>query len=316
VIPRRYKQLWFLIIKLSIVLGAGFFIYKRIFQSEFSNIKSLQIISKLLVDNIALFLFILSLSIVNWFFEILKWQVLVKSIQSISFYQALKQSLSSHTLSLITPFKAGEYGGKALYFSKSLRKKVLLLNFIGNSAQLLLTLVFGSLGILYFVLHFQVNIHLHKLRGIAYYIAFFVLLVFAGKRSFLSKKEGFYQKSYHFFKKMSKNIKFKTVLISLLRYLIFSHQFYLMLVLFQIQVPYFTAMMLIFSMYLIAGILPVISLFDFVVKGSIAVYLFSFLQIEALPMVLISTIMWFLNFALPAIIGSTFVMQYKLELKT
>jgi len=316
VIPRRYKQFWFLIIKLSIVLGAGYFIYKRIFLSEFSNNKSLEIVTELLIKNKFLFLIVLLLSCVNWFFEILKWQVLVKSIQTISFFQALKQSLSSHALSLITPFKAGEYGGKVLYFSKKSRKKILLLNFIGNSTQLLITLIFGSLSLLYFVLHFQVNIHLHKIRGIAYYIAFFILLIFAGKQSFLTKKESFYQKSYHFFKKMSGNIKFNTALYSLLRYLIFSHQFYLMLVLFQIQVPYFIAMMLIFSMYLIASVLPVISLFDFVIKGSIAVYLFSFLQVDALPIALVSTIMWLLNFALPALIGTVFVMQYKLDTKT
>ncbi len=66
--------------------------------------------------------FLLILTIFNWFFEILKWQKLVKTIKNVSFFEALNQSLGGHTASLITPNRIGDYGAKVLYFTKQFRK--------------------------------------------------------------------------------------------------------------------------------------------------------------------------------------------------
>jgi len=52
--------------------------------------------------------------------------------QKIAFPQAYKQSLASLTAAIITPNRIGEYGVKALYFKRNFRKKIMLLNFIGN----------------------------------------------------------------------------------------------------------------------------------------------------------------------------------------
>ena len=91
-------------------------------------------------------LFLLTMTGLNWFAEILKWHRLAALIKPTSLGQALKQSLSSLTVSLITPNRIGEYGAKAMYFSRKQRPRVILFNFISNFSQMCTTVLFGSLG--------------------------------------------------------------------------------------------------------------------------------------------------------------------------
>ena len=71
-------------------------------------------------------------------------------------------------------------------------------------------------------------------------------------------------------------------------------------------------MVIISSMYLLASIIPSIFIFDVAIKGSVAVYLFSFVYINEVIILSITTIMWILNFVLPSIIGSYYVLRFKL----
>jgi len=94
-------------------------------------------------------IFLLIFSIFNWFFEILKWKTLASFCNRINTKSAAIQSLSSLTLSLITPNRIGEYPAKAMYYEKENRKQILSLNLLHNTAQLSTTLFFGSSGILF-----------------------------------------------------------------------------------------------------------------------------------------------------------------------
>ena len=70
-------------------------------------------------------------------------------------------------------------------------------------------------------------------------------------------------------------------------------------------------MQLITSMYFLASIIPSIFLFDVVIKGSVALYLFSLIGINELVILSIVTCMWILNFVTPSIIGSFYVLHFK-----
>ena len=61
---------------------------------------------------------LLALVFVNWGFEAKKWQVLLKPLQPINFFTAFKSVLSGVTLSINTPNRIGEYGGRILYIRK------------------------------------------------------------------------------------------------------------------------------------------------------------------------------------------------------
>ena len=113
-----------------------------------------------------------------------------------------------------------------------------------------------------------------------------------------------------------KNLSVKTHVtvfsLSVLRYLVFSFQFYFLLHMFGVNVSYYNAMIVITSMYVLASIIPSIFIFDVVIKGSVAVYLFSIVGVNELSTLYIVTIMWLLNFVLPSVFGSYYVLNFNL----
>jgi hypothetical protein len=85
------------------------------------------------------------------------------------------------------------------------------------------------------------------------------------------------------------------------------------LVLFGVSISYPTAIATLFVMYFIASIVPTIHLMDLVIKGSVAVFLFGKLGVNEWIVVSITFLMWLLNLVLPVVIGSFFVMRFKLK---
>ena len=69
-------------------------------------------------------------------------------------------------------------------------------------------------------------------------------------------------------------------------------------------------MLVISSMYLISSIIPTILILDVVVKGSVALFLFGIVGVNAHTILCIVTLMWILNFAIPSIIGSAYLLKY------
>lgn len=258
--------------------------------------------------NYKIVLILLLLSLCNWFFEILKWQNVISVIKKISFQEALKQSLSALTVSLLTPNRVGDYGAKAIFFSKEYQKKVVFLNVISNVSQLFVTVVFGAIGVLYFIKRYTVTLPILEFNIKIYGVLFmFIFLII----TFLNKIKLLYRKVLLFVTKIPKPIFTKTLMYATIRYLIFSHQLYYLLSLFGVEFHYFDTMRLIFAMYLIASIIPSLSLFDWIIKGSVAVFVFQFTTLNELTILSITTLMWLLNFALPSVIGSYFVLNFK-----
>lgn len=311
----KSKQFFWLLIKLFIVIGCGFFLYQKLFLNTDIHFSALvQNLDKYNVLSIQNSAILLLFTLLNWLFEILKWQYLVKTIRNISLKEASIQCLSSLTTSLITPNRIGEYGAKAFFFEKSYRKKIVGLNFIGNFYQLLATIFFGSIGFVYFATTHHIQLELSSVFGVLFVLillfGFFYLLI----KSFQTEKN-YLQKTKKFINSISLTTNLKTGLLSFLRYLVFSHQFYVLMILFKLQFEYFDAISAITSVYLIASIVPMLSFFDVVLKGSIAVWVFSFFQFNAIIIVTIVSLMWILNFAIPAVIGSYFVITFTPEIK-
>ena len=310
----KSKQFFALVVKLFVVIGCGYFIYNKIFtnqQQSFSDFTS--VLTKNDVFSLKNTLFLLIFSFFNWFLEIIKWKLLVNQVQNISFSEAVEQNLASLTASLITPNRIGEYGAKAMYFKKSLSKKILALNLVGNFSQLIVTIAFGTIGCIFLFFNFSIKFD----YIIIIFMLFFLLLLFLIIR-FIDKKgisfKGYSTKSFKkFMNDFSKKSIQKVFFLSVLRFVLFSHQFYFLLLIFNIDILYLDAMMCIFSMYLIASIIPMLSLFDVVLKSSVAILIFSLFQIDETKILAIVLLMWIFNFVLPSIVGSYFVLTFKTE---
>ena len=304
-IPHKAKQFGVFIIKLLIVIVAFYFIYNQLVHNDkldWAKFLALVKEKQSVFGPEASGLFLLSFSFANRFLEILKWQNLVSFIKPISIGAATKQVLGALTAGIFTPNGLGEYAGKALFFEKIKTKKIIFLNLLCNGIQLILTIAFGTIGL--FIL------------GYTFWAIAIVLLAFGfWLLAHLSKKikiKGYsIEKLIQKINEIPKSIHKKNILLGLCRYLVFSHQYYFLFLVFDVDLPYITLMANITAVYFLASSLPSFQFLDFAVKGSVAMFFFGKLGVNEWIVVFISTLMWFLNVVIPVVIGSYFVLKFK-----
>ncbi len=303
-ISNKNKQLLVLLIKILIVVCAFYFIC-----NELANNNKLDWNKFLIVFNknqsVLGIIFIIYLSFQNRFLEILKWKNLISSFKIISIAEATKQVLASLTAGIFTPNGIGEYAGKALFYEKSKASEIVFLNLVCNGIQLILTIVFGIIGLWFLGFGLQV------LEILGLIIIVFIVLLTLKK----VKIKGYSINDFIIkINKISKNIHRKNILMAIARYLTFSHQYYFLFLAFDVHLPYFSMIATIATVYFLASSLPNFQFLDFAVKGSIGIYFYSLLGVNQWIVIFITTLMWFLNIVIPITIGSIYVLNFKLKI--
>ena len=135
----------------------------------------------------------------------------------------------------------------ALYFEKPLRKKIALLNLLGNMSQLACTVLFGIIGSLFLLSSFKITI-----GKIEWYTFFGIIIVLVSIYLLLKKLN--LLKRLDFYRGISTKIFIEIIGLSVFRYVVFSHQFYFLCLIFNLEIPYFTCISIIFSMYFLASL--------------------------------------------------------------
>ena len=300
-ISHKAKQFLVFSVKLLIVVGAFYFIYNQLATNDKLDWNKFEKLVQKKASVLGI-LFLLSFSVVNRYLEILKWQNLVSFIKPISVGESTKQVLGALTAGIFTPNGLGEYAGKALYFDKTKTKQIVFLNLICNGIQMILTVIFGTIGLL-IIGYWKWSL---GILGLSIFLFLF---------SFFSKKitiKGYsIEKLLEKINEISKSIHKKNIFLAVCRYLVFSHQYYFLFLAFDVDLPYVTMMATIAVVYFLASSLPSFQFLDFAVKGSVAVFFFGKLGVNEWIVVFISTLMWFLNVVLPVVIGSYFVLKFK-----
>lgn len=243
-------------------------------------------------------------SVLNWSFEFLKWKISVSHFRQISFFKAAYHSFASHSIAIFTPQRIGDYAAKLIFFQKKNRKKVLLANFRASYSQLMSTTIFGLIALFYFVKYYDLQLNNTIIyTGLALVILTVTILFFA--------KTKFKNKLKSILIKRPKQLMLLIVL-SIIKHLVFSHQYFFLLN-FITEIDYIEAIMAINLMYLFASFLPSFFIIDFAIKGSVAIFIFNYLNVSATAVGLVSFVMWFLNFALPAIIGTVLLSRHSFK---
>jgi hypothetical protein len=303
-IPDKSKQFLTAAVKVLIVALAFYFIYLKLSDGQWAFFKAT------LQQNFSwrIVTALLALAVLNRFFEILKWKNLVSSFQAISVGEATKQVLGALTASIFTPNGIGEYGAKALYYEPKRARKIIFLNLLCNGVQMLITIALGVIGLLYFNLRF----------GIISARVVFTILVGIGIAAVLAYAlRGFTVRGYSFEKALKKigeiprSIHQKNIVLALCRYAFFSHQYFLILMMFDTGLSYPIAMATICSVYFLSSSLPTFQFLDFAVKGGVAVYFFGLLGVNEWIPLFATTSIWLLNVVLPVSIGSYYVITFK-----
>ena len=237
-LPRKAKQFLIAFVKLCVVGGAFYFIYDQLANND--KLDWERFAAKFRANwNLAGILFILLFSVLNRYFEILKCQNLSSYIRPISVGESTKQVLGALTASIFTPNGIGEYGAKALFFEKSQARQVVFLNLICNGIQMVLTVAFGILGLLYF--NSIANVITPRTVAMLFGVLLLILIL-----SFFVRKIAI--KGYSIdrliqkINSLPKRIHNKNLVLAILRYVVFSHQYYFLFLAFDVDLPYLTLM--------------------------------------------------------------------------
>jgi uncharacterized membrane protein YbhN (UPF0104 family) len=249
----------------------------------------------------------------NWSLEARKWQLLIKPYEYISFFTALKSIFSGVTISIFTPNRVGEFAGRIFYLQETNKVQASVKSFIGSALQLMVTIIIGMVGLVMYYnkqsnsLPFFNNMNYQNMvYGFLFLIIVITLLFF-----FLYKKKNTYLTNLKLLIKDALVVKKKTLLLifllSVLRYAIFTIQYYLILVVLKVDIDFITACMLIAIVFFIIAAVPTFAFTEIVVRGAVAVSVFSLIQVDTFIIVSASLLLWIINLALPALIGSVYV---------
>lgn len=308
----KANQFFSLVLKVLVVLAAVSFIWYKVTNDEQMNFdRFVDILDSYRIFSFTNIIVLVVFTILNWYFEILKWQNLSSHVRENSFKAATRESLASFTAAIFTPSRIGEYGAKCLYYTRAAWRKIIFLNFLGNTGQLFATYFFGVAGLFYLITRLDLPLPLfNAMLVILLLLAPFILYIIMKKFRIRLKGYSIKRLEESFFK-VSEKIRWKTLIFASIRFLIFTHQFYFLLVQFKVDVSYPLLIAAVFSTYILASIIPTMIIFDAFIKGGFAVWVFGFLGVSQIIVLTIVLTVWILNFGLPGLAGSFYVLKYK-----
>ncbi|MFD2967110.1 lysylphosphatidylglycerol synthase domain-containing protein [Sphingobacterium bambusae] len=303
-----------LLIKLAIVAMACWFIVTKV-----NNQKNLREFNALLdgVGDLAVrttLSLVVIMMFMNWAIEVVKWKYLSRRIEQISWWKSIQSVFCGLTWAIFTPNRIGEYGGRIMLLKAQNRATGAVAMGVGLFAQLVLTSVFGALSIAWFVCTYLPTPDAVQfavwLLGIIYALAFLVLYFnvhwvdkLVGRLRFLRKIKPFFAVLEDFSTRELTNV----LLLSLARFVIFTSQYIVLMLVFLPSMPFAAMVLMIFILFFIQSAVPSLDIFDFSVRSFVASNLYSYITTQEIAVMAIVSCIWFVNLILPAILGSVFV---------
>lgn len=270
-------------------------------------------------SKILFFVSAIALMFLNWSVEAVKWQLAVNKVQRVSFFTAIKAVLSGVSVSVSTPNRVGEYLGRILYMSEGNRLKAISLTITGSISQLLVTLVVGCVGLL--VLKDKIatalNIEIFWLQtiltGVVLVSAVVCLIYFRISIliKWLDRLPGVKKYAWLFdtIESFNATILAKILSLSILRYIIFIVQYYLLLHFFEAPVTLVQTLWSVSVSFLIMAIIPTIALFtDLGLRGTVSLRLIGLFSNNHLAISFVTISIWFINLIIPALAGSLLIL--------
>lgn len=264
------------------------------------------------IQNFPLLFLAIVLVVVNWGFEYLKWNLLLKTAKiSSEPPQKIKAFLAGILTGLLTPNLLGNFIGRLFYFQRRDRSSIIILTFFSNGAQFLASILFGVLAVAWLGLPETIAESISILNWyIISFLLIFILLVY-----FLFEHLPYIRSQKQIIKLtiLLKNdlfFRIKLLLFSLMRHIVFSLQYVLVLKSVGISVD-FTWMGWIWQVFFWATLIPSLWMGKLFVRESMALLVLATLTPNSALIFISSISLWILNQAIPAMIGIPFLGKKK-----
>ena len=260
------------------------------------------------------------LMFINWGIESYKWKVSLAALEKISFFKAFRSVLAGCSITMLTPNRIGEYGGRIIYLKEQNRFTAISVTILGSMSQLMITMLVGTFSIICMKEVTDVDIASKTgsvLLIISIVTCIILLLAYFRVATVVKvlEKLPFTQKIVKhllILSGFSGKLLLRILFLSFLRYLIFILQYILVLKVMKVSIPFADSFLLIAVFYLVMAIAPTAGFIELPVRAVASVQLFSIYSDNTVGIQAAAFAIWMINLVLPAILGSIMIFGVKI----
>jgi len=253
---------------------------------------------------------------INVALEAWKWQLLANSAQPTTYRQAFMSYIAGIAFSIVTPNRIGEYPGRLIYMQRKNTTRLVAVSVLGSVAQLLTLFVYGCMGLAYYNIAFSGSIALLLLIGcimvtiitfIAYW-RFDTWIPLIGKIKWLRRYNVYGKLLGRFTDKQQA----KVLMISLLRYAIYTAQYLILLRWMNVMMPPLEGFFMSALFFWVIAVVPSVALVELGARGSLGIFLFGHFSANTIGILTATFGIWCINLAIPSVVGSLMIARAKL----
>lgn len=256
----------------------------------------------------------LLLMVTHWMLEARKWQLLVSKNESTTYAKAFKGVLSGVALNIVTPNQLGDFIGRVIYLEETGKVKGTLITVIGHTAQVIMTAAFGLASFLW-LLQGKGLIHQQTYLWLVFFLVILAVLavicflhIRVVSRLRVSNRVTEYLSVFRLY---SRKELVQILCISLVRYLIFALQYYLLTRFFLVEITVWQCLACITAAMFVQSFVPSFILIELGMRGASALWFFGMFTGQVAPVLLSTYVLWMINVMIPGLTGLFFILKWK-----
>ncbi len=306
----KNKANLFLFIKIILLGGVSYLLFLQL-----SRVKTEDWINLELKRPLLLILSILLLPI-NQGLEWLKWKKTIEIVHPNSTKKTnILAFLAGIATGLITPNMLGNFIGRIYYFKREYRPSIILMTLLANFSQFFASIFFGLISLLLIKeTPWGIDLKAINVFLIAFCSCILLFYFFFDKLKLKNfKRKRGYLKIVSLLKN-EKNYRTKVLIISLIRYFVFTLQFWLMFNAFEDALNLDTFLW-IWQIFLWTTLVPSLWFGKLVIRESIALLVLGSVGFGQVEILTSSILIWVFNLAVPSLIGIIICKQNSIEVE-
>lgn len=302
-------------VRLIIAIAAYSFIAIKIGWVGIANI-SITLSNTFSSHNLYWYGLVIALMPLVWALEAFKWRFALSKYVSISFWRSWRSVWYGIVAGQLTPNRIGEPIGRLALIDSDARGKAGFVAVWCSFAQQIATILFGLLSVVWWL---SIDGYVVLPSGIPLWLIFVAISCWIGlmllgivKVHWVARWfEGFgWVKKVLHGEKLVLDFSVSTFsivqIISILRYLVFSTQYVILLGVFGVEANLMDLYAVVGLTYLFSSFIPSFSASDVGVKAGFAIWFASMVSNNAVGVTAASLFLWTLNLAIPALIAAWF----------
>lgn len=260
---------------------------------------------------------------VNWAAETLKWQCFLRAFAIAPFIKAYAAVLSGVSVSLFTPNRIGEYGGRILAMGAGAAWGAAISSVLGSLCQWVVLLAGGSIGAYVVAAHFTGTepfiLRSFLALGLGLSVVLTIGLFNVGLAAGAARRLPWRKLRLRLMRHLAALRRYdnRTVAAGLgwaaLRYGVYCFQYYLLLQFFGVAVPPGMAAAGIAAIFLAQTSIPLPPLAGLLARGELALVVWGRFSADTSAILAAAYGLFILNLSLPSLVGAVIILRSNLE---